>query len=66
MNQTKHTEPAIFESLLRQIVRAEIRAALAEMGASEIQPPLEAPASPIVLTVDQVSALIGVAVQTLY
>lgn len=57
-----------FESILRQIVREEIRAALLDVpaGGDERPRPAEGVLIPIALTPTQVSALLGVSEQTLY
>jgi predicted DNA-binding transcriptional regulator AlpA len=57
-----------FESLLRQIVREEVRAALLDMGAGPdgAAPPTVPAPNPLALTTEDVAEMTGVAVQTLY
>jgi predicted DNA-binding transcriptional regulator AlpA len=62
-----------FESILRQIVREEVRAALLDLGAEFIEPtpsavkrPSQPARNPLALTPDEVTQMTGVAVQTLY
>jgi predicted DNA-binding transcriptional regulator AlpA len=69
---TPASQPS-FESILRQIVREEVRAALLDRGAEATDPApsrVEAPSrpapNPLALTTEDVAEMTGVAVQTLY
>jgi predicted DNA-binding transcriptional regulator AlpA len=57
-----------FESLLRQIVREEVRAALADLGTEALVPSPSGGEfqNPLALTTEEVAKKTGVAVQTLY
>jgi predicted DNA-binding transcriptional regulator AlpA len=65
-------EQTTFESLLRQIVREEVRSALLDRGVDVITPtssgvePIQPARNPLALTTEEVAEMTGVAVQTLY